>query len=149
MESLIQFIDSFSIDEKLYWQLPSSEPGKFYDIKWERDCGKTHWHIKTADEKTWQPVPSEKLVETLDRLPVNERDLQKQIGTSIMTQAIFAEQYLNSAKKLLGSENIERGLDKARNLMDMISNLTQSQSQTQAQTPKKKPGLRLVKNRPE
>lgn len=147
MDKLLEFLDRLCIDEKLYWRVPYADENGTAEISWRRDGRPETWSIRERGAETSCSLRAAELPETLKLLGIDISAFEKQLGASILTQAVFADMVLEGAIRLFGSEVVSRSINDTREFLAMVSDAAARMTKVAplAPTPRRQaPVLRLV-----
>ncbi len=142
VENLLTFVETLFFDDRLYWQVSDLNSKKF-ELVYLRENDPDCWQINelgSCNIKTSKKCDLETL---LLELNVDLKDVEKQIGLSIMMQAVFADLVLKGAEKLFGPESLNACISSAGNFSENLSSLVSHNSQTKDMPPSP---LRVIKN---
>lgn len=142
---LLEFIETLSIDEQLYWQIATNSDENQIEVMWKKNNLKCPWRIRCKGSKNWTELHKDQLVGELDNWDADIGQLEKSIGVSVMTQAVFADQIVQGACQLFGSEAVQAGIQDARLFLDSIAETIKEQTK-QIEKHKRLAKLELVSN---
>jgi hypothetical protein len=138
MDKLLEFIDRLCLDEKLYWHVPSRAGGGDAEVAWERAAKPQAWRVKPAGHNAWMPIAAEALAATLERHDLDMGAFRRQVGASIMTQAVFADMVLQGANELFGEDVVRQSVEDTRafltTLAEAAATITKGEKSVQGNT---------------
>lgn len=151
---LLQFVDNMSIDEKLYWRVNGKAPGEVFEVSWNRNAKPKSWRIKKMGAEQEMFFNTSEADLALTAMGVDIMDIERQLGVSVLTQAVFADMVLNGARQLFGAEVVERSVEDTKAFLNAVSQMARSHAggpaaaseavKSQETTARKKSHLRLV-----
>lgn len=130
----MEFIDNLSIDDKLFWKVGATE------IYWTRASRPSSWGIKIDGDKLLYNRAA--FEEILRANRVDLRDFERQLGVSVLTQAVFGDMVIKGAIVLFGKDVVERSVEDTRAFLNSVSAMAGTEIKRSA-PPKSK--LALVK----
>jgi hypothetical protein len=143
MFEMLSFIETLSLDDRLYWEVGSTKGKLRFEIMWQKDSSPNPWRIRPKGSDQWTELNSSGLIKKLNQWDACTDQFERQVGASIMTQAVFADQVIQGATKLFGEDAVQQGIEDARQFLQAVANSIKEQTSPQA--PKPSP-LKLVTN---
>lgn len=137
MKLLLEFLEDFCYEERLYWTISDNLDQKF-EFFWSKSNGLVKWVIsdQNGSKSTFN---NENIIENLVRLNIDINLFKKAVTSSILTMVCFASSLINQAKSLLSEEIVNNAIldheDFSSKLLKMLSELEK----------KKTPKLRILK----
>jgi hypothetical protein len=145
MEDMLIFIETLSLDDSLYWEIPSIKEDLRFEIVWKKELKTNPWRIRPKGAAIWTEVDRSALINKISEWDGDLAAFERVIGASIMTQAVFADQVIQGATKLFGQSAIEKGLGDARRFLENISKTIKEQT-SRVRNKKRRNNLRVVSN---
>lgn len=121
MNQLLLFIENFSIDEKLYWQVPLKDQTGSIEITWERMAQPMAWKVRPSGQGEWSANDTRGLEEQLHAAAVDMEHFERQLGVSVLTQAVFADMVMERASELFGRDVVKRSIADTRAFLNLVS----------------------------
>lgn len=150
LANLLEFINTLSIDEKLYWRVASANSKEAgFEITWRRGDRPKPWSLMHKGNGTTNSYCGKEFEHALKSAGVDLDDFERQIGVSALTQAVFADMVLQSAIQLFGAEVVTRSINDTRAFLAQVSEMAHQHAGTRSQSPAgvratHRPRLRLV-----
>ena len=141
MLAMMEFIDNLSLEDRLYWQISRGDTGDLIELGWQRSATSGEWSIKTDKNPDGFTYDRHGVAAHLAAIDVDVEKLTRQLGASIMTQALYADLMLEGAKKLFGENTLQQGLGNAKRYVE-------SAGDTITPTRERKSHLSLVGSHP-
>jgi hypothetical protein len=145
---LLDFINNLSIDEKLYWRVSSAtDKHTGYEIFWRRAERPRPWSLKRKGAETAEAFATKDFAQALADAGVDTDDLERQLGVSVLTQAVFADMVMQAAMKLFGAEVVTRSINDTRAFLASVSEMAQMHAggkPSPASPAPQRPHLKLV-----
>jgi hypothetical protein len=137
---LLEFINNLSIDEKLYWRVTSATDKQAgHEIFWRRAERPKPWSLKRKGEATAEAFATKDFAQALADAGVDTDDFERQLGVSVLTQAVFADMVLQAAMKLFGAEVVTRSINDTRAFLASVSEMAQTHAGSKPGTPSPAP----------
>lgn len=149
---LLDFINDLSIDEKLYWRVANAHhKSEGFEITWRRSDRPKPWNIRKKNTETGQAYDTAEFAQIVQLAGVDLEDFERQLGVSILTQAVFADMVMQSAVKLFGAEVVHRSIHDTRAFMSQVSLLAQMHTggskHAAGSMLKQRPRLRIISDK--
>lgn len=149
---LLDFINNLSIDEKLYWRVANAKSKTDgFEITWRRSDRPKPWYLRNKHAESGQAYDTGEFAQALALAGVDLEDFERQLGVSILTQAVFADLVMQSAVQLFGSEVVHRSIQDTRAFMSQVSQLAQmhtgNNQEPRQGAMKQRPRLRIVSDK--
>ena len=150
LAQILEFIDKLSIDERLHWRVSSinsREPG--FDITWTRNNRPNPWILTRKGNANPQAFSTSEFEQGLKSAGVDLGDFERQVGVSVLIQAVFADMVTQSAVELFGSEVVTRSIRDTRAFLSEVSKMAHTYASGKPPGPavhreRPKPQLRLI-----
>jgi hypothetical protein len=127
MNQMLEFIDRLCLDEKLYWRIPL-----LAEVSWRRDARPAAWQIRIVGQEEWQTFTKAELPKALERLAIDPIAFDRQVGASILTQAVFADMVMEGAIELFGQEAVRKSIADTRAFLSGVSEAAKRMTQATA-----------------
>lgn len=137
IEQLLDFIDNLSVDEQLYWRVPATE-GALLEVMWKRGSRKAAWSIRPLGSAEWQAMPAKDLLARISAMQGDVAAFERQVGVSVLTQAVFADMVLEAAHKIFGVDAVQRSISDTKNFLASVTEVAQKHTRTEAVRPRLK-----------
>lgn len=144
MENILTFVENLFFDEKLYWQASGLSETKRFEVVYQRFETPRGWRIRAIGDDDWLCFSIKNATETFTNLNVDMADVERQIGSSIMMQAVFANLVLSSAAKLFGKEHVDTCIERAGQFSQELDKMVGAQTKEKRGS---SPKLRIVNDR--
>lgn len=128
MDEMLDFIENLSLDEQLYWDIPSCSSELRIEVVWKKSHKERPWRVRPKGTVVWTELNREDLVEKLESWGGDTRQFERSVGASIMTQAVFADHVIEGAAKLFGREAVDSNLEEARSFLSKIADTIKEQT---------------------
>ena len=124
MKELITHLNCFNLNPTQYWVVPDVFCCGSYEIIWTRTVsGCPVWKIrlKAEDERSeWEELHNENVLSEFSNRGVDLVEFRNQLSETILKQAVYATQIADSAKFLLGKEEVDHAVQEANLLVEEI-----------------------------
>ncbi len=144
MNKLLEFIDRLCLDEKLYWRIPMLAKSGTCEVQWRRDAKPSAWSIRPIGTEEWAHFSKGEMPRALERYSLDPIAFDRQVGASILTQAVFADMVMEGAIDLFGQDAVRKSIADTRSFLSGVSdaakrvtNSTAGKSMPLKQTPVK------------
>ncbi len=121
MKKLLHFIEYLCLDDQLYWRVPLLDASGEAEVRWQRDLKPRAWTVRLGDGAFERDVATAELVATLAVAAIDQEHLERQIGASILTQAVFAEMVRDGAVEIFGVEVVARSVADTREFLQSVA----------------------------
>ena len=122
-DPLLAFIDQLSLDDKLYWRLARADALGEVEVSWERHVQPSPWRWRAIATPIadWTPVEAQALRAALAAAGVDTAYLDRHIGASVLTQAVYADMVLEAVRNLFGADVVARSIDDTKAFLEALS----------------------------
>lgn len=146
MQKLSEFLEFSSIDNKLYWRIPSHSAKELYEVQWRKDHPKP-WRFRKVGDIFWKINTGDTIQTALEAEGVDILALETKVRYSALQQVAFADKIVEDAKKHFGKDNVDQAIDENRTFLQQLEEAVVRITSQGKQTAKPKaPKLQLVKN---
>jgi hypothetical protein len=121
MLALLEFLDTLALDDRLYWRLPRREGQVAVELMWQRAQKPEAWSVRETGAEAWTTSTREALPDKLTALSVADATVEKMLGATVMTQAVFADMVLEGAARIFGRDAVERSVRETRTFLAEVS----------------------------
>ena len=139
MDKLLHFIDHLCIDDQLYWRVPLTNGDGEAEVRWQRAQKPLAWTVRVGGGAFERLAATADLIKTLAAAQVDQEQLERQLGASVLTQAVFAEMVRDGATSIFGADVVAQSVQDTRDFLESVSQAA-AQLATPAATP---PAARL------
>tara|TARA_B100001094_G_C18113973_1_gene762854 strand:+ start:280 stop:813 length:534 start_codon:yes stop_codon:yes gene_type:complete len=139
MKNLLDFLDGYVLEKKLYWQVQTIYTTTRCEIEWQQGS-KSKWLIRPAMEKNWIETTSTNLIELLSSKQINLIDFEEQLRYSLLQQVAYAKLFIEKGEQLFGEQTISSAVEANKEFVKSVTDAIQSIALPQA-TNHKKPEL--------
>lgn len=119
LAALIDFIDRLAVDDKLYWRFADTDAGDL-ELTWHRDATPRCWGLKTRSEPEPIRHDATSLLEALATLGLDSATAERQIGATILMQAVYADLVVQGAIQLFGADAVESSREGMRQFLGQV-----------------------------
>ena len=137
MQDLIDFIDYYTLDSRLYFQVPQSKEEGRVEVQW---MGPGLWRFKETEAAFWFEVSSEDLIEALEDIEADLGEVERQMFNITIEQIVGASYIVQAGKDFFGDEMVDGALEQYEKFRQEIL-----ETLDEVENEKKKPKLSLVK----
>lgn len=155
MNKLLEFIDRLCLDEKLYWRIPMLAKGGHCEVQWRRDARPAAWSIRVVGNEQWAHFAKGEMPRAVEQFQIDPFAFERQVGASILTQAVFADMVMEGAVDLFGQEAVRRSIADTRSFLSGVSdaakrmtNATAGKAMPRKEAAKQEPIKRSTTPRP-
>lgn len=141
---LLNFIDHLCIDEQLYWRVPLVDGSGDTEVRWHRDLFAAAWTIGLENKEVTRSVTTRDLMGTLRDRGVDVEHFERQLGASILTQAVFADMVREGAVEIFGEAVVARSVGDTRAFLKGVAD-TAAELTAPKEASAEKQALRLVR----
>lgn len=120
-DQLLDFLDHLCLDETLYWRIPLGGKDGSLELAWKRTQKPNAWSVRKPGEDAWTFYDAAGFLAALPTLGVDRDALDRQLGASILTQAVFADMVMEGAVKIFGSDAVQRSIKDTRDFLQSVS----------------------------
>ncbi len=121
MNKLIEFIDRLCLDEKLYWRIPMLAKSGTCEVQWRRDAKPSAWSIRPVGTEEWAHFSKGEMPRALERYSLDPIAFDRQVGASILTQAVFADMVMAGAIDLFGQDAVRKSIADTHSFLSGVS----------------------------
>ena len=108
MKDLIDFIDYYTLDSKLYFQVPIVDTESRLEVQW---TAPGLWRFKESESTFWFEVHSSDLEETLTEAGVDLEDVEKNLFNISIEHVVSASFIVQAGVEFFGEEMIETAME--------------------------------------
>lgn len=109
MERWLNFIEQYSVDDELYWQLNQAGTNVSFEIQWRRSQALS-WRIKPLHALFWTQCDRDGLLLALQRERLNLSEFEENLRRTVVQQAVFGHAIYNAAKELVDEATLKEAL---------------------------------------
>jgi len=154
IETIVDFFERMGLDEKNYFSLENRE-NNMVCIYYQKNNTHKNWSIWyfKQEETTKKIVSATDLSKELELFKVDPEEFIKQISSSVLLQAAFADEFIRQVTDILGPDAVQKSILQTQNFMTNLSEIVEKLMNQEQTTPSKekkdkkesKPRLRIVK----
>lgn len=131
LQKLVDFVERLSLDEKMFWRVPKLKSTQAIDLVYERQAKPAAWKVRLGEGREFLPVRGTDLVALLKAAGADLAHIERQMGVSLLTQAVFADLYLERARQLFGEEMVASSIKDARAFFNEVGEKAQRIAQSE------------------
>ncbi len=132
MNKLLEFIDRLCLDEKLYWRVPMLAKSGTCEVQWRRDARPAAWSIREIGSEQWTNFSKGEMPRAIEQFQLDPFSFERQVGASILTQAVFADMVMEGAVDLFGQEAVRKSIADTRSFLSGVSDAAKRMTNTTA-----------------
>jgi len=121
MKQLLDFIETLSIDDTAYWKIPTVYGESTAEIRWKRKLNPRGWQLRFGDQEEWQDFNAKEFSESLNTHKVDLMAFQRQLGASVLSQAVFANLIVERAQDIFGEKVVSQSMEEAKRFCAAIT----------------------------
>ena len=137
MQNVITFIENFAMEPELYWQVPHLYSGAVCELQWQKRAMPKRWRFRASEDQPWVQLAPQEVTPALQAAQVNLAATRRQIGASIITQAVYASLVVEAAEKIFGQDTLQKAFSDTNHfifeLLKRVSSILDEQTQTEPQ----------------
>jgi hypothetical protein len=107
MQHLLDFIQEHTLEEQLYFAVPTGTGD--LELSWRRSDAPDHWHVRPKRSAgPWELVSRSELVLQLETRGADMNAVKCELNAMLAAQIAFADMVLRDANQQLGQKVVER-----------------------------------------
>lgn len=118
LASFLDFIDRLAVDEKLYWRLADVSEDE-HELSWHRDAAPLAWSLKAPGREAIRHNATT-LLRALADCGIDRQVAERQLGATILMQAVYADLVVQGAVQLFGEEAVENSREGMRQFLSKV-----------------------------
>ncbi len=132
LRELIDFIETLSLDDAMYWRVPrlSSSNDPEIEVQWDRRRTNERWQMRQIDSETWTSATRHDVMATLDVWQADSENFAQQLRSSVLTQAVYADLLRRRAVELFGSDAIDQAAEDTAAFLAAVRNAAAQMTMT-------------------
>ncbi len=119
MQRWLNFIEQYSVDDELYWQLNQGGTNVSFEIQWRRAQAMS-WRIKPLHALFWTQCDRDGLLLALQREQLNLSEFEDNLRRTVVQQAVFGHAIFNAAKELVDEATLKEALTDHNEFMEQL-----------------------------
>lgn len=119
MQRWLNFIEQYSVDDELYWQLNQGGTNVSFEIQWRR-AQSMSWRIKPLHALFWTQCDRDGLLLALQREKLNLTEFEENLRRTVVQQAVFGHAIFNAAKELVDEATLKEALVDHNEFMEQL-----------------------------
>lgn len=119
MERWLNFIEQYSVDDEIYWQLNQAGTNVSFEIQWRRSQALS-WRMKPLHALFWTQCDRDGLLLALQREKLNLFEFEESLRRTVVQQAVFGHAIFNAAKELVDEATLKEALTDHDDFMEQL-----------------------------